>query len=229
MGSPLYIVTHDELGGVAARIQKRLAAVPLQDLFDSIDSIVVEEIMAAAYHAYRGGDQSPDATSIIGGAPAPLRASAPRLAADSDSGGQGVLLESGEADDEDSDADESDPDYNPLGKKYVVRKGGKDRYPDIVWKEIPDPEIDLPEVWERLQPLVHTSSPRAYETFRRSVASDSRFKRIGDDGWRFRRMPQPSFADVIEKRFGSTNEETAEHPRANADSTVSKTLVGGGT
>jgi hypothetical protein len=188
----LYVLPHGDLDALAAAVQSELAKIPLQDLFGSVPRVVVEQFLAVAFHAHRGGpaareDARPAAVT-------PLRAPAPPVAADTAATGAGLLPG--------SDVEEDDDDALPPGKRYHVKKGGGDRYPDIALAEIEEEEFDANEAWEtRIKHLVHTKSDRAVESFRRSLLLDPRFERIGDSGYRFRRkVPRPqqgsAYADL---------------------------------
>jgi hypothetical protein len=180
LAGTLYIVPEADLQTAADAVQRQVAAMSVQDILSDVGRLVMEELRRVAFVAQRGVAQpaAPVAPLVT------IQASEP--AAPVPAAGDAVQV--GEAPEAVSAPGAEAPPLPP-GKKYHVRKGGTERYPDIALAEIPNDVFDAEDEWDhRIQPLVYTESPRARETFRRSLEKDERFERLTErDGYWFRR------------------------------------------
>lgn len=78
-------------------------------------------------------------------------------------------------------------------RSYKIGRGeGKYTYADVAYKVVDRPEFPISRAWDKVEPVIVTTSKRARDSFRRSLDMDDRFKRIekdDDDIW-YRRIDE---------------------------------------
>lgn len=158
---------------------------------------------------------------LPGGPTAPSQAASParlpvRIAADTALPAP-TVDEIGEEEEEEEGGDEG-------SRRYVIARGNWGvNYADVVDWEV-EPEIfSLEQAWRIIRPLIKAKPESWRRALRRSLENDkkNRFVKLDDIGTMWGRT-RPRSVALEERSPLFLNNESAEHPRANADSADSE-------